>query len=223
MLGADFAGNWLLDGLVDVGEDVKRHQVGDQLERLALHLFGEIADDDRRLHGDQRTIGRRRVLGLGWAGRGWSCCRLGGWGGSCFGLLLRSLLAFALTNSRANRHVSQLDEAHFFAQFVWSLLFFRFFGFDCLFPDCLFPGGVLLRFRFNFSFLGGVRFRFLGDFFFRLLDGCGDDDRLDGNRDGLGLGFLGASDFFLEVLGGDFVECTRGNLRVGDPQLLGLG
>ena len=73
VLGADFAGNRLLDGLVDVGEDVERHQVGDQLKRLALHLFGEIADDDRRLHGDQRTIGRCRVLGLGWAGRGWSC------------------------------------------------------------------------------------------------------------------------------------------------------
>ena len=118
VLGADFAGDRLLDGLVDVGEDVERHQVGDQLEWLALHLVGEIADDDRRLHGDQRAIGRCREFWLGRAGR-----RCGsGCGSGCRPLGLRVLgrflvfFIFAFAYRRSNRHVAQLDKAHFFTQ-----------------------------------------------------------------------------------------------------------
>jgi hypothetical protein len=37
-----------LDGLVDAGKNAQLHQVGDDLERLALELLGQVAHDDGR-------------------------------------------------------------------------------------------------------------------------------------------------------------------------------
>ena len=125
VLGADVPGNRLLDRLVDIRENVERHQVGDELEWLALHRLCEVADNDRRLERDQRAIGWSRVL---WLARATAYC---GRFGRCatflrfLFLLVLPLVLFLFTfaDGGANRHVAQFDKSNFLSEIAVLLLF----------------------------------------------------------------------------------------------------
>ena len=46
VFGAELLRDFLVNGLVDVGEHAQLHQVGDDFERLLLQLRGQFADED---------------------------------------------------------------------------------------------------------------------------------------------------------------------------------
>ena len=48
MLFAELGNRVELHGLIDVGEDLHRHQIGDDLERLYARAVREILDSDRQ-------------------------------------------------------------------------------------------------------------------------------------------------------------------------------
>ena len=83
VLGADLLGDRFLDGLVDVRENPRLHQVGNDLEWLLLELVGQFAHHDRWLDRDDRSIGGKGGLclrALGWPGFWGASCRRSGVG-----------------------------------------------------------------------------------------------------------------------------------------------
>ena len=59
VFGADPLGDHLVDRLVDIGEDTRFHQVGDDLEWLLFELFGQFAHDNGRLDRNDFRVGRQ--------------------------------------------------------------------------------------------------------------------------------------------------------------------
>ena len=80
-------GDFLVNRLVDGGENAQLDQIADDDERLLLELLGEFADDDRRLDDDD--LGGVRQINLG-------TCRRGGFGRLARGLRRRAAIARAL-------------------------------------------------------------------------------------------------------------------------------
>ena len=70
VFGADPLRHLLVNGLVDARKNARFHQVGDDLERLLLKLVRQVANDDRRLDGNDLGIGRQQDLrrGARWFG-----------------------------------------------------------------------------------------------------------------------------------------------------------
>src|SRR5439155_23336884 len=128
VLGAKTLRRCLVNGLIDVGEDAQLHQVGDQLERFLVQPFSQVADNDRRLEGDEFAAGWGNKFGrcgsrerggrlarrfLGERRDGLSASRLGGrhrwrWFGGQFNRA-------GLSADFGRRPLGQLNESYFFA------------------------------------------------------------------------------------------------------------
>ena len=63
VLGAKTLRGCLVNRLIDVCEDAQLHQVGNQLERLLIQPFSQVADNDWRLEGDEFAGGRGNKFG----------------------------------------------------------------------------------------------------------------------------------------------------------------
>ncbi len=94
ILGANALRHVLANRLIDVGEFADLHQVGNDLEWLALQLLSQIANDDRRFERND-LIGRERNKFFRPFVRGWTGGRRSQWRplGESLSALLRGTLS----------------------------------------------------------------------------------------------------------------------------------
>ena len=60
VFGAKLFGGGLVNGLIDIGKHTELHEIGNQLERLAVDGLSQLAHHDGRLERDDGRIGLRR-------------------------------------------------------------------------------------------------------------------------------------------------------------------
>ena len=224
------AGDLLIDGLVDIGKNAKLHQISNELERLAVDVFGQFSDNDGWLECDDRGVS---TGGIFWPGR------VGGFVLDFFisGFFIGGFLSPFAAGGLANV-VAQIDKAHFFTYIrLWFLRGLNGFsgflggGFSLSFH---FTAGKVVgadgwfAFCFGFNFLKRFSSLFDRRFFFR----SNDKDRAAVNgRFGLDRWFLGGfgigrlqllGNFNLEKFRGNLVQGTRRNSRILYAQFLGF-
>ena len=135
VFGAKLFGGGLVNGLIDIGKHTELHEIGNQLERLAVDGLSQLAHHDGRLERDDGRIGLGRETRRTGAGRAAGRFTAGR------GFLL-VFLFLASAGFTPGWHAAQINEADLLANLRAGGRFgFGRFGF--------------LGWRFSFGFLDG--------------------------------------------------------------------